>query len=362
MEHFNEETWELIQDDTFIGWVLFPDAESNSYWERWKAANPGRVEVLQHARAAVLAMRDLPQPAVPQSLLQEVYANVEERIATGRGDTEISVEMTPIGRSVPFRWIAVAAAVMAGMLVVSLLVRRNTQLPAMAQLESRIENDKMVRTNKTGERQVAYLTDGSTVVLQSGATIQHQSFFVQPQREVYLQGGAFFNIAGDAQRPFVVYTPKVAIRVLGTSFYVKQETDGHITVTVKTGKVAVCSRTKQEESHIVTPDHQLRFDPGTQHFTDAAISADETTIPEIPVMHAKDFIYEEEPVNNIFKALENAYGIKINVNEAVFSKCNITTNVSGETFENKLKIICAAINATYRITGEAVFIQGKPCN
>ncbi|MGF6929755.1 hypothetical protein QFZ48_005255 [Chitinophaga sp. W2I13] len=60
--------------------------------------------------------------------------------------------------------------------------------------------------------------------------------------------------------------------------------------------------------------------------------------------------------------METAYSIKINASEEVFGKCMITTTITNESFENKLKIICAAINASYKISGGQVYITGKPCS
>jgi hypothetical protein len=39
----------------------------------------------------------------------------------------------------------------------------------------------------------------------------------------------------------------------------------------------------------------------------------------------------------------------------------LTTNLTDETLEEKLKIICEAIGATYQIKGNGVFLDGKPC-
>ncbi|MES1250383.1 MAG: DUF4974 domain-containing protein, partial [Chitinophaga rupis] len=81
----------------------------------------------------------------------------------------------------------------------------------------------------------------------------------------------------------------------------------------------------------------------------------------IPVAPAIPFNFEEAPVVEIFKTLEKAYGIPLHYDEKTFSACVVTTYLTNEPFEEKLKIICAAIGAAYRIDETSVVIEGKPC-
>jgi transmembrane sensor len=72
-------------------------------------------------------------------------------------------------------------------------------------------------TGKT-EPFVLRLPDGSTVHLSYASRLRYPTAFDRARREVFLEGEAFFDIARDPSRPFVVHTEQSAIRVLGTSF------------------------------------------------------------------------------------------------------------------------------------------------
>ncbi|GGB23606.1 FecR family protein [Puia dinghuensis] len=64
------------------------------------------------------------------------------------------------------------------------------------------------------------LADGSRVHLSYASRLRYPTTFSGPAREVFLEGEAYFDIAKDASRPFVVQTAQSGIRVLGTEFNV----------------------------------------------------------------------------------------------------------------------------------------------
>ena len=76
-------------------------------------------------------------------------------------------------------------------------------------------------TAPTGERLAATLPDGSTVELNSGARLSYARAFGGKARTVRLTGEAFFDVAHDAQKPFMVKTFNADVTVLGTRFNVR---------------------------------------------------------------------------------------------------------------------------------------------
>ena len=100
------------------------------------------------------------------------------------------------------------------------------------------------------------LADGTLVTLNSQTQIRFPFSFPGSTREVYIDGEAFFDVAKNAAKPFIVHTPKTNVRVLGTRFNVNTydpqkistslvegsvniHTDGHAAVTLKPGYEAV---------------------------------------------------------------------------------------------------------------------------
>jgi ferric-dicitrate binding protein FerR (iron transport regulator) len=67
-------------------------------------------------------------------------------------------------------------------------------------------------------RQLINLPDGSKVVLNANSKLEYPPGFSNNTREVYLDGEAYFDIAHDPGKPFIVHTGSISTRVLGTAF------------------------------------------------------------------------------------------------------------------------------------------------
>lgn len=91
-----------------------------------------------------------------------------------------------------------------------------------------------------GERATIVLEDGSQVRINVGSTLTVPIDFATDERRVRLQGEAFFTVARDAQRPFVVEAGNASVQVLGTSFNVRAYAGAeNVEVFVATGTVSL---------------------------------------------------------------------------------------------------------------------------
>ena len=91
----------------------------------------------------------------------------------------------------------------------------------------------------TNTKQTVLLPDGSEVILRQGSSLQYPNRF-GVDRPVKLEGEAWFEVAKDPNRPFQIQGPKLSVRVLGTSFSVRDyEGDSIAQVDVAEGLVRV---------------------------------------------------------------------------------------------------------------------------
>jgi transmembrane sensor len=97
--------------------------------------------------------------------------------------------------------------------------------------------DQAFRTG-VGQQATVTLPDGSTVTLNTDTRVRTQA---DPDRRlVYLdQGQAFFEVAKDRRRPFVVTAAGRTVTALGTAFDVRVDKDGALKVVLVEGKVRV---------------------------------------------------------------------------------------------------------------------------
>src|SRR5699024_5556416 len=95
---------------------------------------------------------------------------------------------------------------------------------------------------KHGQRIHFRLSDGTKVILNAGSKLIAPKAFSDSARSVQLEGQAFFDVATDSARPFLVNTDRSLTKVLGTRFDVRAYPgDGRVEITVAEGKVALQS-------------------------------------------------------------------------------------------------------------------------
>lgn len=97
------------------------------------------------------------------------------------------------------------------------------------------------------------LSDGSIVWLNS-TTKMRFPFAFGHTREVYIEGEAYFSIAQDATKPFIVHSGKASVQVLGTEFNVNSYNSNSVTTSLIQGKVAV---TVDKKRTILQPGKEL---------------------------------------------------------------------------------------------------------
>ncbi|MDM1375000.1 FecR family protein [Myroides marinus] len=113
-------------------------------------------------------------------------------------------------------------------------------------------NQKIAYCATENQSKSIRLSDGTLVELTSGSSLIISKDFNQFNRKVTLVGDAFFNVAKDSLKPFIVCSDNFNTQVLGTSFFVKQNL-----VEVLTGKVKVMDPKNQENYVILFPTDKV---------------------------------------------------------------------------------------------------------
>lgn len=214
--------------------------------------------------------------------------------------------------------------------------------------------------NKAALPRRVTLPDGSLVKMSPGSKIRFANNNHSSSREVFLEGDAYFDVAHDASRAFYVYAGNVITKVLGTSFVVRAgDEDGKITVTVKTGKVTVYSRSTAHKKTVITPNHEAIYDRttdlvATQNVPVARLEEERANVTE---MH-----FEETPVSDVLLALMKTYNVDIAFRTEDLSGCVLTSSFFEEGLYDRIDVICTAIGATYNVVDARIIIESKGCS
>lgn len=167
----------------------------------------------------------------------------------------------------------------------------------------------------TVQVQEVALSDGTKIWLNNNAKISYPTQFQGDTRKVTLEGEAFFEVAKNPNKPFVITTSHSTIQVLGTSFNVKDQSN-RTTISVRTGKVEVVSSSTSEkvvltprQSAIVTRDNirqaalknenYLGWKTGIFKFTDANLSE---VVKDLNTYYPKKIILKNKNIDCNFTA------------------------------------------------------------
>lgn len=220
-------------------------------------------------------------------------------------------------------------------------------------------------TNTTDKPQDIHLTDGTIVNLQPNSTLTFSEKAGEHKRVVYLKGEGFFKVKRDTTKPFYVYAGNLVTEVLGTSFTVKSyENDKTAEVVVVSGKVKVYNAPhteggikKEVQPTILTPNQKVVFEKATQEIKPLVV---EQPIALNPPKSPASFIFQEIPVLDVLKRLEEVYGLEIKPNPAL-KDCVFTGDLNGLELYIQLDLVCQSINAKYEKQGTHIIISGNGC-
>ncbi len=157
-----------------------------------------------------------------------------------------------------------------------------------------------------GEYQLV-LEDGSRVWVNSETRLRYPTKFSESERIVLLEGEAYFEVSKDKNRPFIVRTQGVDIRVLGTSFNVSSYLDEKaIRTTLVEGSVAVMDREDQVKNILLKPGYQAVYDKSDKKLESEKVNVDLYT-------SWKDglFVFEKSNMEDIMTKVARWYDVKV---------------------------------------------------
>lgn len=201
-----------------------------------------------------------------------------------------------------------------------------------------------------GNQQTQLLADGSTVYLNGDSRLKYKINSEASERQLYLEGEAFFDVARDEAKPFVIGLENSEVQVLGTSFNIKAyPEDGQISTSVITGRVAF--EASKSESLILIPGNK------------GVLDKDKNSIAKLDVDNSMDVAWMEKALNfentslsELAKSLYRMYGVKVKLTDGSLKNLKITAKFKNENIDEIFKILEMTNEFSYRIEDDVVMI------
>ena len=206
-----------------------------------------------------------------------------------------------------------------------------------------------------GQKAKVELPDGSTVWLNSGSNIRYSSNFNQKNRNIELDGEAFFEVEKNTGKPFIVHTSSLDVKVTGTRFNVNAYADEPIVETsLVEGKVNV-QLNDGNKNYQLTPGNVLAYSKTTREITSHQLN-EEATIS----WKENRLIFINDDFSKLARKIEKWYNVKVVYNPDEFSKNKLTVKLfEGEQLNQLLEIIESAIGAKCTIQQNKILITRK---
>lgn len=201
-----------------------------------------------------------------------------------------------------------------------------------------------------GQKITTSLPDGTVVKLNSGSRLIVPEKFEATSRQVKLEGEAFFDVVRDENRPFIIHTINVDVRVLGTSFNV-QAYDGEefSQVAVKTGRVALMSPSSNQLTELK---------PGTMAVMKGAKLTEVQSFDSLLVFGWMDhqLVFQDNSLDEVIKRIERWYDVHVEMKNDGLAKELFTGTFEKATLQQVMISVSKAYQLDYEIKEKTIKI------
>lgn len=257
---------------------------------------------------------------------------LQNRIAAEKG-----AKIVPMGG----RWIRAVAAAVA------------LAVAAFVGLQFLGNGEEWVTVTAQMNKEEITLPDGSHVWLKENAQLSYIENFGGDTRQLKLEGEAFFDVAKNPAKPFIIEAGEGTVTVLGTSFSI--DTDETSTeVLVKTGKVTY-QATEEVEPVLLTKNMKAAYEVGAN----APIVNTKVSLNTL-AWQSGILQYRGEALKQILSDVGNAYSVSIELTNKDLANCTFTDiiQLKGKSIEQALAGLLTQTqlkleekNGAYRLSG-----------
>ncbi|MFV5689365.1 FecR family protein [Flavobacterium sp. ZT3R25] len=199
------------------------------------------------------------------------------------------------------------------------------------------------------------LSDGTVVYLNSGSTLKYPVQFIRGMnREVFLDGEAYFDVSKDKLHPFIVNAKAMNVKVLGTKFNVSSyKDDTEISTVLVEGSVSLSNDAKPNKKALLIPGYK-----GVWNKSNPGISLEKVDTKLYTDWMNGEVIFRKSTFNEMIKKLERSYNVTIKNNNRALDavKFNASFNKNIETIEEVMSSLSKIQPFTYEIIGNQIVI------
>lgn len=200
----------------------------------------------------------------------------------------------------------------------------------------------------TGEKMTLMLADGTKIVANSRTIVRYPKHFKGDYREVYVKGEAYFDVAHDAEHPFLVHSDNFRVKVLGTKFNVNNYDASDSKVVLVQGAVELKT----------TNNDRVRMKPSE------LVNLQEGSFAEKRVVNTEEYTcwmqgminLDGESVESVSQRLSHYYGVTILFDDEMSADRFYGKLVLSDHVSETLKAIETMTQTRIEIHGDTIYL------
>lgn len=307
---------------------LIKDDDLTGEWQKW-----AKEEWQKKQEPELLNESDL------SMLLDKIHhkININNQVRLNN-KLRISVFISKIGKVAAILFLPVLS------ILLYLILKISPELENYSCLTS----DSIEIVTPVGSRSVIQLEDGTEVYLNFGSKLKYPQKFRGNKRKVTLTGEAYFKVAHNPGKPFVVQTNNLNIVALGTEFNVSAYPDErNIETTLVKGKVKIESVNKKGK-----PDDIATMIPG-QHLVynqeNGNVQTDQSNIEKYIAWRDGKMVFKDESIVVVARKLERFYGVEFEFADKESMQITYTATFVDEGLFQILDLLKLATPIEYKV-------------
>lgn len=239
-------------------------------------------------------------------------------------------------------WLLIAAASVAVLLAIGgfgLYFRQNS----LIRLNDSTQPFSTVVTTNDGEKSHVYLSDGTTVYLNSNSTVRIEGNYNEKDRSLTLTGEAYFNVKSNPEKPFIVNSGQVTVVATGTAFNVQAyENENRIETTLEEGEISVVIK-DAEPLNIVAGKQVVYYRDSEKTMVRDAAPNTYTSWKENKLR------FYNTPFMEVMRGISRRYNVKIEITDPTLLELTYNATFIDESIEEVMKYLKGVSPINYKI-------------
>lgn len=228
-----------------------------------------------------------------------------------------------------------------------------------------------VKSTKKGVKSTLTLPDGTKVWINSDTKLIYDRLFDQSTRVVELSGEAFFDVAHDKKRPFIVRTKTIDIKVLGTAFNVRAYPEESNTQAILlSGSIEMHLKAQTGRVILLKPNEKIvvkNFDSIKKQVTNDDLKEPEIILTKViqdpadsstreTLWIKNKIIFNNDALQDIVRTLEEWYGYKIIITEKKLKEKRLSGVFENKSISEILEALKLVAEFDYQIVRDTITI------